>query len=212
MKNIILILSLLSLGVSKAQVVVGYLPLNSTKSATIGSVRTNSLVVTAPTISVNNKTLTAGNTGTVAVLSDVYFTIPLSAGAFNPADATPYYFGNLSSLAMSGNRYFRVNVPYACTLIGYDFQVFSNGVIGSSESATLSVVVNNSSTITLNSSVSYTNNNTPAAVNGFFSLSGTGLTTSLSAGDYLFGQLTTPTWGTNPTSIVHSITLYFKRN
>ena len=213
MKKIILLLAL-ALGVEvKGQIVGGYLPRNSsTSTATIGTIRTNSLVVTSSTISVGAKTLTAGNTGTVAVLSDVYFTIPLGAGATSPADATPYYFGSVTSLGMSGNKYFKVNVPYACTLIGYDFQVFSNGVIGSSESATLSLVVNNSSTVTLNSSVSYTNNNTPAAVNGFFSLQGTEFSTSLSASDYIFAQLNTPTWGTNPTSVVHSLILYFKRN
>lgn len=47
MKKIILFLALLSLGVSKAQVVGGYLPLNSSKSATMGGLRVNGTTLTS---------------------------------------------------------------------------------------------------------------------------------------------------------------------
>lgn len=147
----------------------------------------------------------------VANVGDVYFTIQLSAGTTNMADATPYYFGSIIDRPLNTVKYNRTTLPYACTLIGYDLQVYTNSTPGSSESLTLSVVANNSSTITLNTAVSYTNNNSPTATTGMFNVSGTGLSTNFSAGDYVFAQLNTPTWATNPLSVSHVLTLYYKR-
>lgn len=201
MKKIILILALLSLGVSKAQVVGGYLPLNSSKSATIGAVRTNSLVVTASTISVGAKTLTAVNTGTVAVLSDALFGVNCQVSSSNPADATSYTCG-IVPFSFTGFNTGKVYIPYNCTLVGWTFSAFTNGTPGSAESGSLSININGTST-QLSSAII-----TSVAVVEY---SASGLSTSVTAGNYINAIYTTPTWATNPTSIALGITFWFVR-
>ena len=201
MKKIILFLALLSLGVSKAQVVGGYLPLNSTKSATIGSIRTNSLVVTAPTISVNNKTLTAGNTGTVAVLSDALFSVNFMGGSLNPADATTYWFGNTILAPSTTSTVGRITIPYNCTLVGYNFNTFIGGTNGSTESVT--VTVSGTTNYTLTSSAIFS-----TAVNNYSAM---GLSQSFSASDSENISIICPTWATNPTVMLFGCTLWFVR-
>ena len=205
MKKIILILTLLSLGVSKAQVVGGYLPLNSSKSATIGTVRTNSLVVTAPTISVNNKTLTAGNTGTVAVLSDAVFQITFNSPSTNPADGVTYYFSNLNFPAQQTSTGGTVTIPYNCTLIGWDFNMSVTGTVGSGETATLVAMVNNATVSVLSTAITFSN------VSGYQGFSASGLSTNFTAGDKFNLRMISPTWATNPTQVYTGVTFWFVR-
>jgi len=180
--------------------------LNISSTATItGALKASS------TMSLGVANLTGGNTGTVAVVTDVYFTIPISCASNEPADLTTYYFGNIDGMPPNITKYFRVNIPYACTLIGWELSGFTNGVVGTTESNTLSVVANNSSTVTLSSTISMGNNNTPSASAGFFAYSGTGLSTDFSAGDYFFMQWDTPTYATNPSSLLLTGYLVFKR-
>lgn len=203
MKKIFFILALLSLGVSKAQVVGGYLPLNSSKSATIGTVRTNSLVVTAPTISVNNNTLTAGNTGTVAVLSDAVFCTQSSIKPYDPGDGLTIYFANSGYLGLTTNATNnRIYVPKNCTLIGYDITGYIDGSSGTAETSTISIRIDNTTDVTLNSSITYS-----TTYQQWHSMA---LSTDINSGSYFNLKWVTPTWVTNPTSVVNSVVLWFK--
>lgn len=203
MKKIILILAL-ALGVEvNAQIVGGFIPLNSSKSATIGSVRTNSLVVTAPTISVNNKTLTAGNTGTVAVLSDVVFCTQSSTKPYDPSDGLTIYFANSGYLGLTTNATNnRIYVPKNCTLIGYDITGYIDGSSGTAETSTISIRIDNTTDVTLNSSITYS-----TTYQQWHSMA---LSTDINSGSYFNLKWATPTWVTNPTSVVNSVVLWFK--
>lgn len=222
MKKIILILALFSLGVSKAQVVGGYLPVNSTKTATMGGLKvagnetvtgTFSVGSTATitgalkassTMSLGSANLTGGNTGTVAVLSDAVFAYDFQvASAVNPYDATSYYFSNLNSpswLTYDGAN--SILMPYNATLIGYHINYVVNGVKGTAETATLQISASGSATnlvTTLDfqdSSNSYTSN---------------ALSLPVVAGTLMSAVLITPTWVTNPTNIRMGITFLFVR-
>lgn len=222
MKKIILFLALLSLGVSKAQVVGGYLPLNSTKSATMGGLKvagnetvtgTFSVGSTATitgalkassTMSLGSANLTGGNTGTVAVLSDAMFAYNFQvASAVNPNDATSYYFSNLNSPTwLSSASANSILMPYNATLIGYHINYIVNGVTGTAETATLQISASGSATnlVTVldfqGAANSYTANN---------------LSVNVTAGSLISAVLITPTWGTNPTNIRMGITFLFVR-
>jgi hypothetical protein len=151
MRKIILFLAL-ALGVKlNAQIVGGYLPRNSsTSTATIGTIRTSSLVVTASTISVGGKTLTSGNTGTVAVLSDAKFTLYNTFTPTNLASSTTYHFGAIAvSSAPNTSQNTRYNViPQNCTLRGFSINYY-NVSQGSSGTSTVDIIVNNSTVTTL---------------------------------------------------------------
>jgi hypothetical protein len=60
MKKILLFLSILTLGVSKAQVVGGYIPLNSTKTPTMGGLKVNGNINATGTMSVGSTATVTG--------------------------------------------------------------------------------------------------------------------------------------------------------
>ena len=223
MKKIILILAL-ALGVKvNAQIVGGYLPVNSTKTATMGGLKvagnetvtgTFSVGSTATitgalkassTMSLGSANLTGGNTGTVAVLDDAYFPVTFAPNLWNPLDATSYYIGNTfyppnSFATMQGT----VNIPYNSTLKYWQLNYIVSGTAPTSETATLIVRVNGTNTQTLTTSITFTN----ATTHGGFSGS---VNQNYNASDKIDCLLITPTYVTNPTSVYISILLGYVR-
>ena len=122
-------------------------------------------------------TLTTGNTGTVAVLSDAVFPVNLSLGNFNPADGSSYYLGNnpISGFSFAGAATGTIILPYNCTLISWQFYSVTGGTMGSGESYTLQIA----GTTTVNLSSTITNTTT------YVGFSGTGLSSNFTANDVL---------------------------
>ena len=221
MKKIIFLLALLSLGVSKAQVVGGYLPVNSTKSATMGGLRVNGnetvtgtfsvgstatitgALKASSTMSLGSANLTGGNTGTVAVLSDAVFCTQSSTKPYDPGDGLTIYFANSGYLGLTTNATNnRIYVPKNCTLIGYDITGYIDGSSGTAETSTISIRIDNTTDVTLNSSITYT-----TTYQQWHSMA---LSTDINSGSYFNLKWVTPTWVTNPTSVVNSVVLWFK--
>lgn len=148
-------------------------------------------------------TLTTGNTGTVAVLSDAVFPVNLSLGNFNPADGSSYYLGNvpISGFSFAGAGTGTVVLPYNCTLVSWQYYTVTGGTMGSGESYTLQVA----GTTTVNLSSSITNTTT------YVGFSGSGLSTNFSANDVMNVKLIAPSLATNPTSVYAGITIWFVR-
>lgn len=155
------------------------------------------------TFSLGSANLTGGNTGTVAVLSDVAYCIQSSHRDYDPGDAFTIYFANCGNLGLTTNATNnRIYVPKNCTLIGYDITCYIAGTAASAESSTLSVRVDNTTDFLLNSTVTYS-----ATFQQWHSMA---LSNDINAGSYLNIKWQTPTWVTNPTSLVNSIVLWFK--
>jgi hypothetical protein len=221
MKRIILFLALLSLGVSKAQVVGGYLPLNSTKSATMGGLKVSGnetvtgtfsfgstatitgALKASSTMSLGSANLTGGNTGTVAVLSDALFQFTGTGLTAAMADAQTYYFGNAPQTLQTSSvsPFF---MPFNATLIGYVANFVVNGGASSAESSTLGINIAGSTT-TLNTSI------TMNAGTGINTFTATGLSINVNSGSIFCPYLITPTWGTNPGTTATGITFLFVR-
>ncbi len=184
----------------------GGLFLGSTSNATKGTITlgsTSSTVAIGPTsFSLGGVNLTGGNTGTVSVMTDEYFNINLMGLSTSPADATTYYFGNVPFGWLQNQGNGKVYIPVNCTLMGYSANFFDNGVLASSESSTLSALINNSTNVVLSSAVAIT-----TLVNNY---NASNLNQSITAGDYIECKLITPTWTLNPTSTGAGITLWFK--
>lgn len=153
----------------------------------------------------NTSTLTGGNSGTIAVLSDAVFAITFNPINFNIADAGTYYFGSLNYppqtfAATMGT----VALPYNCKLVAWTFDYYLGGTTGTSETSTLYVRKNNTTDYTLSNAITFSS----ATATGF---SGTGLTESYAAGDRINAKLLAGTFVTNPTQAYFGLTLFFVR-
>ena len=156
----------------------------------------------------NTATLTGGNSGTIAVLSDVLGSMYFQhTGTSTLNDGASVYFGNIPiSLAGSATTA-TVLIPYNCTIIGYTFNNYTAGTLGSAENCTLSVQQNDAIGIAtdflLSNVVRY-----DATENGY---SSSALSYDLDAGDYINIKLQTPTFATNPVNVYGGLTLMYVR-
>ncbi len=163
-------------------------------------------ILNSGTLTLNSAVLTGGDTGTVAIKSNVYFQEYLSisnSSVFSPADATTYYGGmfvsNNSSFAQGIRKiYIRKN----CKLIGYTVAVYTNGTLGTAELSTLYVRVDNTTDVTLDSNLNLSNN--------LYASQSSALSTTINAGSYVEVKWITPTWSTNPTNVTVNVTLDFE--
>ena len=211
MKKIILLLAL-ALGVEvKGQIVGGFIPLNSSKTPTMGGLRVNGAITATGTIKTGSTTIQGnGNatvtlpalSGTLANLSDALFSLHFTHAVGNVADATNYYFGN-SGFPLTTTSAGTINLPYNCTLVGWDFSAVVNSTVGSAENSTLSI--NGSTNYTLSTTITY------SAASGFQDFSATGLSQQFNANDKINIKILTPTWATNPAQLFGGITLWFVR-
>ena len=181
---------------------VGIVSVSTTATITGAAKQTNTLNYEGNTTWNTNQTntLTTGNTGTVAVLSDAVFPVYLQHGGTSPVDGTTYYFGNLfnvlSTVPIMGN----ITLPYNCTLVSWNYNTATGG-LSTAESVTLSIA--GSTNYTLSTAVTYS----AYPIN----FAGSGLSQSFNAGDVINAKLICPTWVTNPTNVVGGLTLWFVR-
>lgn len=138
--------------------------------------------------------------------TSVYLTNPFSAGtgyalvvgsaAFNPADGTSYYAGALSYSAPSAvPGLTSIRAPRSGIVTGVYLTSLVLGTLGSAENVSVAVV--NSTQVTsevVTASLQWT----AAGV----TTQATGLTLAVTAGDLLDLSFTTPTWVTNPTTVI----------
>lgn len=121
------------------------------------------------------------------------------------SDATTYYLvPNATNLTTSATEKHQV-CPVNSTLVGYTISIF-NGTAGSSqETSTFYCRVNNTTDITLNSSVTWS-----ASASTTTTFYGMALNSDVDAGDTYNIKIVTPTWTTNPQNFYMTATLYFK--
>lgn len=128
------------------------------------------------------------------VLVNGGYSISSISSASTPADATTYYYGEFSNVAASTvANCRRVYVPRKCKITSF-YGTFMDGGLGSTETSTISIRVNNTTDYTVSETVA--NNTTYSYV------SNTALNIPLNAGDYYEIKWVTPTWATNPTSVI----------
>ncbi len=185
----------------------GTVSVSTTATITGAAKQTNTLNYEGNTTWNTNQTntLTTGNTGTVAVLSDAVFSVDLCEGVSSPADATTYYIGQGCAPASSSPVNGIIYLPYNCTLIGWSYSGTVKTAVATAGSSTLSAVINGTNSVSLSTSITHT------TASGYNNFNATGLNTSLTAGDYINCSLLTPSWATNPTNLYTGITLWFVR-
>jgi hypothetical protein len=120
-----------------------------------------------------------------------------------PADSTTYYMQEsqqMDSATTSNIASVQYVIPVNCTLTKCYGTITVIGTLASTENSTLSIRVNDTTDTTVTSTLKMN-----AASNTF---SNTGLSISLSAGDFISFKLATPAWGTNPTFTNFSASVY----
>jgi hypothetical protein len=123
----------------------------------------------------------------------------------NPADASSYVFGSLfqsGSAATTASRR-AMKFPYNVTCVGVSVGVLVAGTLGTTEAATINLVVGSSTTAVL----AGTQFN---AIEQNYSASN--LSISVPAGTTWEGNYITPTFVTNPTTVSMSVIYYFRRD
>jgi len=126
-------------------------------------------------------------------------------GAFNPVDATTYYFGNGLTSSTVDATDLRMYVPKRWVLKKCYVGVRNWGTAGTTETSSFYISVTSWGTTTdyLISSAVTTNN--PNQV-----FSSTSLNIQLLEWDYICGKWVAPTYVTNPTAVIFSISMWIE--
>lgn len=128
------------------------------------------------------------------------YTLNITTAQANPLDATTYYpnQGNAAAWANQGRS--KSFFPIAGTVTRIDLMVAVYGTLGTTEQSTVSFRLNNTTNTTISAVVQC-----DAAAQNY---AGTGLSVAVAVGDYWEITWLTPTWSTNPTTVVLSATVY----
>ena len=118
----------------------------------------------------------------------------------SPADSTTYYCGGhgLLMAVAQGNR--RIYFNKACTIKVVTLYYLVSGTLGTTETLTVSLRLNQTTDTTISSAVTWD------ALNTVFTNSG--LSIAVAAGDYFEFKHVTPAWATNPTNVNFMWTIY----
>lgn len=117
-----------------------------------------------------------------------------------PADATTYYFGSPFTATILQNwmttaRGAKLFIPKSGTITRVDVGLFiaSGGTLGTTETSTLSLRLNDTTDTTLSAVMNCSARETYYNV--------TGLSVAVAAGDFIEFKWVTPTWATNPVGV-----------
>lgn len=134
------------------------------------------------------------------------FTVRAVIGPVAPADATIYYFAEATPTLTTVATLYRNTAPYACKLIGAQIMVSNTSTNGTNEASTLNFRLNNTTDVLLSNAI---------IIGGAVPMSNTyavtGLNQSIAANDTFNIKWTTPTWVTNPASVIVQVNLFFER-
>lgn len=120
----------------------------------------------------------------------------------NPADSTTYYFERgtaFTARTISTVPLQRIYFTKAATITTAYGVVTVGGTLASAGSSTVFIRKNNTSNTNITTSLAMTSSSN--------TFNNTGLSISMSAGDYVIIGLTTPSWATNPTLVKISVTI-----
>lgn len=127
-----------------------------------------------------------------------------SSSVGNPADGATYFIGPFvgSIVAFTASNIPRIPIPKAGTVVRIDMHVAVGGTLGTTEQATASFRLNNTTDTTISAAVQFN------AISQFFT-SGV-VSVAVVAGDYFEIKIVMPTFVTNPTSVVINGSVYIE--
>ncbi len=120
----------------------------------------------------------------------------------NPSDATTYYMGHPTGISLANSTTTAIQkifIPKGGAIKRVDIGVKVLSTLGTTETSTIYMRLNNSSDTTLSSALNLSS--------AYSSYSWTG-SVAVVAGDYVEIKWVTPTWVTNPTNVTISALIY----
>jgi hypothetical protein len=165
--------------------------------------------ITITSAATNTLVFSAGTGGSGSGLTEDYYSILVNQGGTNFADSTTYYIGLGGYLASTVANTRNVYIPFTSTLTNVLITAGASNA-ASTQDTTVYFRLNNTTDTLLSSTVKFSGGN--AQANGtILSYSISGLSVSVTAGNFFEIKLVTPVWTTNPTAGGLTILLYFKR-
>jgi hypothetical protein len=128
------------------------------------------------------------------------YVLTAAAASFDPADGTTYYFGSRHA-AVPGTTAVRniIGIPRAGTITAVSLLVNVAGTLGTSENSTVSLRLNNTSDTTIVSTLDL------SGVNYLITVA---VSVAVVTTDFLELKWATPTWVTNPTTVIPCAWIY----
>lgn len=124
--------------------------------------------------------------------------ISSTSSASIPADATNYYLNPITTWNVTNQVQTRVYIPKTGT-IRQCYGAFSVGSLGSAETTTINIRLNDTTNTSI-ATIAF--NSSPQTFNN------TGLSISVTAGDYIEFYLASQTYATNPNTVTFTFSLY----
>lgn len=135
--------------------------------------------------------------------TDVQVIAGFSTTSFNPADATTYYYG-LGASPGTATDLHKIRIRKASTIISATVNVIVVGTLGSAETSTHFIRLNDTTDTTISTAFQY-----DMLVETF---QNTALSIGVVPGDYVEFKTVTPTWVTNPTTVFFAWQLMLERS
>ena len=165
--------------------------------------------LTITSAATNTLVFSAGTGGGGSGLTEDYYTILVNHAGTSFADSTTYYIGLGGYAASTIANIRNVFVPFTSTLTNVFITAGATNA-ASTQDTTVYFRLNNTTDTLLSSTVKFSGGN--AQANGtILPYSISGLSVSVTAGDFFEIKLVTPVWTTNPTAGGLTILLYFRR-
>jgi hypothetical protein len=165
--------------------------------------------LTITSAATNTLVFSAGTGGGGSGLTEDYYTILVNQAGTGFADSTTYYIGLGGYVASTIANIRNVHIPFTSTLTNV-FMTAGATNAASTQDTTVYFRLNNTTDTLLSSTVKFSGGN--AQANGtILPYSISGLSVSVTAGDFFEIKLVTPVWTTNPTAGGLTILLYFRR-
>lgn len=120
----------------------------------------------------------------------------------NPLDNTTYYLDNYGGLTTSQSVRTQIIVPKTGVVTAVYMRIAVEGVLGTAENVNIYLRKNNAGDTLLANDSKWTG--------AMVTVAATGLTLSVSAGDYLEFKIVCPAWVTNPTKVVPAGVIYIE--
>lgn len=127
-----------------------------------------------------------------------FYVLNFTSSAVDPADATPLFVGG-SGLTTAVEGLAKIRFRHKGHIMAADVSTLVLGTLGSAELSTAAIRLNATTDYVISAAVSYAAQGqmaSNAALNG-------GVGVPFATGDTIEIKVTPPTWGTNPTTVVH---------
>lgn len=130
-----------------------------------------------------------------------HFYFNVNTTFWSPSDSATYYMVPSGTFNLTdSSASMRIYIPNAGTIQSVVGCVTNGGAVGTSENVTIAVRVNDTTNTNVTTSAQWDQTENP--------FSNTGLSISVSAGDYIEMMVITPAWVTNPFAVYFSCGIY----